>query len=77
MAAIILDLTIPGGLGGKEVIKRLLKIDPGVKAIVFSGYSNDPIMADFRKFGFSEVAAKPYRAREIEQKLRSMITSGE
>ncbi|HEY7545498.1 MAG TPA: response regulator, partial [Blastocatellia bacterium] len=52
-SAVILDLTIPGGMGGKEAIKKLLEIDPDVKAIVSSGYSNDPIMTRFREYGFS------------------------
>ena len=50
-----MDLTVPGAMGGKEAIERLLSIDPGVKAIVSSGYSNDPIMADYRKYGFSGI----------------------
>ena len=58
--AVILDMTIRRGMGGKESIKKLLGIDPDVKAIVSSGYSNDPIMADFREYGFSDVLAKPF-----------------
>jgi CheY-like chemotaxis protein len=71
--AVILDLTIPGGMGGKEAIQGLLKIDPQVKAIVSSGYSDDPIMADFRKYGVSEVIAKPYRVSELSKILQRVI----
>ncbi|MFZ0050288.1 MAG: ATP-binding protein [Desulfobaccales bacterium] len=70
---VILDLTIPGGMGGKEAIQGLLKIDPQVKAIVSSGYSDDPIMADFRKYGVSEVIAKPYRVSELSKILQRVI----
>ena len=73
-AAVILDLTIPGGMGGKEAIKELLKIDPQVKAIVSSGYSDDPIMADFQKYGFCEVIAKPYRIVELSKKLQKIMS---
>ncbi len=62
---IIMDLTIPGGMGGKETMTRLKKIDPRVKAIVSSGYSNDPIMADFRKYGFVDVLNKPYTVENL------------
>ena len=72
--AVILDLTVPGGMGGKETILRLVKIDPEVKAMVSSGYSNDPIMADFRMYGFKGVIAKPYNARELSEVLHRMIT---
>jgi len=58
--AVILDLTIPGGPGGKETIKRLLEIDPGIKSIVSSGYSKDPIMSTYKDQGFSAVLAKPF-----------------
>ncbi|MFH1662734.1 MAG: PAS domain S-box protein, partial [Chloroflexota bacterium] len=71
--AVIMDLTIPGGMGGKEAIKKLLEIDPDVKAIVSSGYSTDPIMANFREYGFSGVVAKPYKTREIEKTLHSIL----
>jgi CheY-like chemotaxis protein len=72
-AAVILDLTIPGGMGGKETIDKLLKIDPQVKAIVSSGYSDAPIMAEFGKYGFSGVIAKPYRITELGKVLNVVI----
>ncbi len=56
--AVILDLTIRGGMGGKTVIKKLLEIDSDVKAIVSSGYSNDPVMANFIEYGFSGIFNK-------------------
>ena len=71
--AVILDLTVPGGMGGKEVIRKLLEIDPNVKAIVSSGYSTDPIMADFKEYGFSGVVAKPYNLEQMKKVLFSII----
>lgn len=76
-AAVILDLTIPGGMGGKEAITGLLKIDPQVKAIVSSGYSDDPIMADFRKHGFVGVIAKPFTISGLGKALTKAITAVE
>jgi len=67
--AVIMDLTIPGGMGGREAIQELMEIDPEVKAIVSSGYTNDPAMTDFRKYGFSDVIAKPYGLRELSEVL--------
>ncbi|HXI09710.1 MAG TPA: PAS domain S-box protein [Thermodesulfobacteriota bacterium] len=71
--AVILDLTIPGGMGGVETVKRLRDIDPDVRAIVSSGYSKDPIMADFRKYGFSGVIAKPYRVNDFSKAVKAVI----
>jgi PAS domain S-box-containing protein len=71
--AVILDLTVPGGMGGKEAIQKLMEIDPQVKAIVSSGYSNDPIMSDFREYGFSGVIAKPYNVRELSAVLSKVM----
>ena len=72
-AAVILDLTIPGGMGGRETIKHLHAIDPDVNAIVSSGYSNDPIMAEYDKHGFSGIIIKPYRIDELADVLKKTI----
>jgi PAS domain S-box-containing protein len=71
--AVILDLTIPGGMGGIEALEKLLEIDPDAKAIVSSGYSEDPVMAKYRKYGFSAVITKPYSMGELEKTLRHLI----
>jgi PAS domain S-box-containing protein len=71
--AVILDLTVPGGMGGEEAIKRLLEIDPDARAIVSSGYSEHPIMANFRDFGFRAVISKPYRLDELSRVLYDLI----
>jgi PAS domain S-box-containing protein len=71
--AVILDLTVPGGMGGREAIAKLLRIDPQVKAIASSGYSDDPVMADFHKYGFSAIIPKPYRVLEAGKILHNII----
>lgn len=71
--AVIMDLTVPGGMGGREAIKRLLEIDPEIKAIVSSGYSNDPVISEYRKYGFSGVVAKPYKIQELSEVLNRII----
>jgi CheY-like chemotaxis protein len=70
---VILDLTVPVGMGGEEAIRKLREIDPRVRAVVSSGYSFDPVMADYRSFGFSGVLAKPYRIRELGDLLQSLL----
>ncbi|MGW8288084.1 MAG: c-type heme family protein [Desulfobulbales bacterium] len=74
-AAVILDLTIPGGMGGRETIKKLKEIAPDVNAIVSSGYSNDPVMAEYAKYGFSGIIIKPYRISEISEVLQRTISA--
>jgi len=64
---IILDLTVPGGKGGKDIIRQLIEINPGVKAIVSSGYANDPVMSKFADYGFDGVIAKPYTIAELSK----------
>ena len=71
--AVIMDLTIPGGMGGKEAIRQLLSIDPQATAIVSSGYSNDPIMSEFEKYGFRGVATKPYRIEKLSWVLHDVL----
>jgi PAS domain S-box-containing protein len=70
---VILDLTVPGGIGGKETITKLLEIDPEVKAIVSSGYATDPIMSEYKKHGFSAVVSKPYNVSQLEKTLHGSL----
>ncbi|MGE3536499.1 MAG: PAS domain S-box protein [Candidatus Tectimicrobiota bacterium] len=74
-AAVIMDLTIPGGLGGKETIGLLLELDPQAKAIVVSGYSNDPILAHYDQYGFCGYLVKPYKSEELLQVLQRVMTA--
>jgi nitrogen-specific signal transduction histidine kinase/ActR/RegA family two-component response regulator len=74
-AAVIMDLTIPGGMGGEEAVKKLHAIDPDAKAIVSSGYSTGPIMSDFKAYGFSGVITKPYRIADMGATLQLVINS--
>ena len=71
--AVVMDLTIPGGMGGPEAMAYLREIDPGVRAIVSSGYYNDPIMADYESYGFCGVVRKPYRFEELKQVLSGVV----
>jgi CheY-like chemotaxis protein len=70
---VIMDLTIAGGMGGKDAIRKLLEYDPAAKAIVSSGYSNDPIMANFREHGFRDVIVKPYKTIDLSRVLHALI----
>jgi PAS domain S-box-containing protein len=71
--AVVLDLTIPGAMGGKEAINKLKEMDPDVKAIVASGYSNDPVMSSFREYGFISVLRKPYNIEDLAKELKKVI----
>jgi PAS domain S-box-containing protein len=71
--AVVMDLTVPGGMGGKDAIGRLLALDPGARAIVSSGYSNDPVMADFRAYGFAGVVVKPYSVKTFARTLQEVL----
>jgi CheY-like chemotaxis protein len=70
---IITDLTIPGGIGGVDIIKKLKNLNPDVKCIVSSGYSNNPIMSNYKKYGFCEVMNKPYTVEELSRILNKVI----
>ncbi len=74
--AVIMDLTIPGGMGGREAVKKLLEIDPDATAIVSSGYATDPIMSEYKKYGFKAVIAKPYSVKQLQESLSSLLTKG-
>jgi PAS domain S-box-containing protein len=72
---VILDLTLPGGMGGKEALKKLIEIDPTVNAIVSSGYAMDATMSRYQDFGFRGVIAKPYEAAELGRIVHEVISS--
>ncbi|NWJ45516.1 MAG: PAS domain S-box protein [Chloroflexi bacterium] len=69
---VILDLTIPGGMGGLETFEKLRELNPQVKAIVSSGYSNDPILANYGDYGFAGVLKKPYNLAMLEEVVRQL-----
>ncbi len=71
--AVIMDLTIPGGMGGQEALSLLIKINPNIKAIVSSGYANDPIISEYRKYGFAGVVTKPYKFDELSEILGKLL----
>ncbi len=75
--AVIMDLTVPGGMGGKDAAGVLLSLDPDAKIIVSSGYSTDPIMSDYEKYGFSGVLVKPYRVEEFARMIRGVLNRRE
>jgi len=71
--AVVLDLSVPGGNGAKEVIDTLLAVDPGVQAIVSSGHAQDPVMTDPVAYGFAEALLKPYTITVLLAKLEGLI----
>lgn len=71
-AAVIMDLTIPGGMGGKEAVVEILNIDEQAKVFVSSGYSTDPIMLNFKEYGFSGGIAKPFDLAAMQEMLSSI-----
>jgi CheY-like chemotaxis protein len=70
---VILDLTVRGGMGGEETLRRLREIDPAVKAVVSSGYSDDEIVASFRDHGFCAFLKKPYNIGELSRVLAKTL----
>jgi PAS domain S-box-containing protein len=70
---VILDLTVRGGMGGVEAVKKLLELDPNVKAVVSSGYSDDAVTADYRKQGFAAFLKKPYNIEELQSTLDALL----
>jgi CheY-like chemotaxis protein len=71
---VIFDLTVPGAMGGADAMREILKIDPAAKGIVSSGYSSDPVMANFRAHGFRGSVPKPYRIADIARTIREVMT---
>ena len=74
-STVLLDLTIPGGMGGVETIRKLLEIDPDVSAIVCSGYSEDPVMANFKEYGFKCAIAKPFEIDDLIEMIQAVATN--
>ncbi len=73
-AAVILDLIIPGGMGGMEIARKLRALDKNARLIASSGYSNDPIISEFQTHGFDGALCKPYKIKELEDILNRVIT---
>jgi len=71
--AVILDLTIPGGMGGKDAVNKLLEIDPEVRAIVSSGYSDDPVLSNFQEYGFKGMMPKPFTSQSLSKVLHDVL----
>jgi PAS domain S-box-containing protein len=72
---VIMDLTVPGGIGGKDAVRQILAIDPDAEVIVFSGYSNDPVMANYGEYGFCGVIAKPFSIDDFSRVLNKTMRS--
>jgi PAS domain S-box-containing protein len=72
--AVVLDLTVKGGMGGVECLRRLRQRDPGARVIASSGYSNDPVMADYGRYGFDAAITKPYRLEELSRAVHRVIS---
>ena len=70
---VITDLTVPGGMGGEEAMLAMRALDPKVRAIVSSGYSSDPVLANFRDHGFSGRIAKPYQIVDFVRVVRQVL----
>ena len=72
--AVVMDLTVPGSMGGNEAMKALQSLDPTVLGVVASGYSNDPVMSDFRKAGFSGALRKPFSLHQLGHALKQVLS---
>ena len=70
---VIMDLTIPGGMGGEKAVRKLLKLDPEAKAIVSSGYSNDKVISNHMKHGFKTVIVKPYQIEDLDKAIQNTL----
>lgn len=73
-AAVIMDLIVPGGVGGEEAVQALRRLDPLVKAVVSSGYSQDPVMANYAAYGFCAVLPKPYSIARLGELLHAILS---
>jgi PAS domain S-box-containing protein len=71
---IIMDLTVPGGMGGKETIKEILTLNPEAKVIVSSGYATNPIMSNYQEYGFCGTLTKPFKLKDLTKALNEAFT---
>jgi two-component system cell cycle sensor histidine kinase/response regulator CckA len=76
VALVVLDLTIPGGMGARETILKLREIDPEVKAIATSGHSGDPILLEPEKHGFKGALSKPFRIEDLAKAVAEILGHG-
>ena len=74
---VIMDLTVPGFLGGKGAILKLREMNLDLKAVVSSGYSNDPVMSNCRAYGFDAVIPKPYKMQELKEVITKVLNGVE
>ncbi|RMF68534.1 MAG: response regulator [Calditrichaeota bacterium] len=70
--AVIMDLRVPGGMGGKEAIEKLKALDPHIKAIISSASSEDPVLTNYKRYGFSAAVNKPFNLHDLQQALQSV-----
>lgn len=70
---VILDLSVTTGMGGKDTIEQLRKFDPAVKAVISTGYTNDPLVRNFSQYGFCEKLTKPYKIDDLKKLLEQVI----
>jgi CheY-like chemotaxis protein len=69
----LMDLTIPGKMGGKKAVQKLLELDSEAKVIVSSGYSNDPVLEDYKRYGFCDIVAKPFKMDELTSVVTKVL----
>ena len=73
---LVMDLSIPGGMGGAAAMEKIRQMDPGVRAIVSSGYSDDPVMSRYLDYGFRAVLPKPYQPQELRELVEELLLEG-
>jgi CheY-like chemotaxis protein len=73
--AVLLDLTVRGGMGGQQAIRTLRKLDPAVRAVVMSGYADDPVILDHQHHGFAEALTKPFELAALKETVARLLGS--
>jgi CheY-like chemotaxis protein len=70
---LIMDLTVPGGMGGEKAVKEILKINPEARVLVTNGYSNNPVMANYSEYGFCAAVIKPFKLDEAKRAISKAL----